>query len=205
MSNFDYDKIKDMEYDPDRGCYVGKNGEEFHVTPYSNGTGYKYDYYDRSPYGNASHNSTHVKSDLNENWDRVDNDRDRGTQEKSSGSGCYLTTACMLRMQENFNDNCNELMMLRWFRDNFVNKDDIKHYYDIAPIIVNEINSFPESIKIYTWIYESVIQPCVIAIKEGNYEFAYDRYKNSVLALEEQFAKPLLEQKLVKVLKMVRG
>ena len=205
MSNFDYDKIKDMKYDPDRGCYVGKNGEEFHVTPYSNGIGYKYDYYDRSPYGNAAHNSTHVKSDLNENWDRVDNDRDRGTQEKSSGSGCYLTTACMLRMQENFNDNCNELMMLRWFRDNFVNKDDIKHYYDIAPIIVNEINSFPESIKIYTWIYESVIQPCVIAIKEGNYEFAYDRYKNSVLALEEQFAKPLLEQKLVKVLKMIRG
>lgn len=105
MSNFDYDKIKDMKYDPDRGCYVGKNGEEFHVTPYSNGIGYKYDYYDRSPYGNASHNSTHGKSDLNENWDRVDN----------------------------------------------------------------------------------------------------DRYKNSVLALEEQFAKPLLEQKLVKVLKMIRG
>ena len=56
MADFDYDKIKDMEYDPNRGCYVGKNGEEFHVTPYSNGTGYKYDYYDRSPYGNAPHN-----------------------------------------------------------------------------------------------------------------------------------------------------
>lgn len=53
MADFDYDKIKDMEYDPNRGCYVGKNGEEFHVTPYSNGSGYKYDYYDRSPYGNA--------------------------------------------------------------------------------------------------------------------------------------------------------
>ena len=31
MSDFDYDKIKDMKYDPNRGCYVGKNGEEFHV------------------------------------------------------------------------------------------------------------------------------------------------------------------------------
>ena len=39
MADFDYDKIKDMEYDPNRGCYVGKNGEEFHVTPYSNGSG----------------------------------------------------------------------------------------------------------------------------------------------------------------------
>lgn len=44
MSNFDYDKIKDMEYDVSRKCYVGKNGEEFHVTPYSDGSGYKYDY-----------------------------------------------------------------------------------------------------------------------------------------------------------------
>lgn len=40
MSNFDYDKIKDMEYDVNRKCYVGKNGEEFHVTPYSNEGGY---------------------------------------------------------------------------------------------------------------------------------------------------------------------
>lgn len=40
MADFDYDKIKDMEYDPNRGCYVGKNGEEFHVTPYSSGSGY---------------------------------------------------------------------------------------------------------------------------------------------------------------------
>ena len=77
MADFDYDKIKDMEYDPNRGRYVGKNGEEFHVTPYSNGTGYKYDYYDRSPYGNAPHNQTHVKSDLNENWSRTDNDMEK--------------------------------------------------------------------------------------------------------------------------------
>ena len=48
--------------------------KNFHVTPYSNGNGYKYDYYDRSPYGNAPHNSTHVKSDLSEDWNRNDND-----------------------------------------------------------------------------------------------------------------------------------
>lgn len=204
MSEFDYDKIKEMEYDPDRGCYVGKNGEEFHVSPYSNGSGYKYDYYDRSPYGNAPHNSTHVKSDLNENWSRTDNDRDNGTQDKSSGSGCYLTTACMNHMQENFDDSCNELMTLRWFRDNFVSMDDIKHYYNIAPIIVNRINSVPDNNKIYTWIYEYVVCPCVIAIQQENYEFAYNRYKNSVLALEEQFVKSLPKQELLKTLKKVK-
>ena len=90
-----------------------------------------------------------MKSDLNENWKRVDNDRDNGTQEKSSGSGCYLTTACMSHLQEKFNDNCTELMILRWFRDNFVDKTDIKHYYNVAPIIVDKINSLPNNKKIY--------------------------------------------------------
>lgn len=36
MANFDYDKIKDMEYNSDRGRYVGKDG-----------SGYKYNRYDR--------------------------------------------------------------------------------------------------------------------------------------------------------------
>lgn len=187
MSNFDYDKIKDMEYDPNRQCYVGKDGSEFHVTPYSNGQGYKYDYYDKSPYGNASHNSTHVKSDLNENWTRVDNDREKGTQEKSSGSGCYLTTACISHMQENFDDDCDELMTLRWFRDNFVNKEDITHYYDVAPTLVDIINLIPNKDEIYTWVYEYIVQPCVKAIKQKNYEFAYNRYKTGMLLLEDQF------------------
>ena len=202
MADFDYDKIKDMEYDPNRGCYVGKNGEEFHVTPYSNGSGYKYDYYDRSPYGNAPHNSTHVKSDLNENWSRTDNDRDNGTQDKSSGSGCYLTTACMNHMQDNFDDSCNELMTLRWFRDNFVSKEDIEHYYEVAPIIVETINKEEQSDIIYDYIYDNIVDYCVEQIEQGNYDKTYSRYKNSVLILEDQFAKPVLINRFVKTLKL---
>lgn len=204
MSDFDYDKIKDMEYDPNRKRYIGKDGSEFKVTPYSDGSGYKYDYYDRSTYGNTKHNSTHVTSDLNENWSRTDNNRDNGTQDKSSGSGCYLTTACMQHMQENFDDNCNELMTLRWFRDNFVSMEDIKHYYNIAPIIVNGINSLPNNNKIYAWIYEQIVQPCILAIQKENYEFAYNKYKNSILLLEEQFTQTLPEQESVKTLKKLR-
>lgn len=165
MADFDYDKIKDMEYDPNRGCYVGKNGDEFHVTPYSNGSGHKYDYYDRSPYGNAPHNSTHVKSELNENWSRTDNDRDNGTQDKSSGSGCYLTTACMKYFQDKFDDNCYELTVLRWFRDNFVSKEDIEHYYEIAPIIVEDINKEEKSDVIYNYIYDNIVDYCVEQIE----------------------------------------
>ena len=55
MPNIDKDKIKDMEYDTSRGCYVGKDVSELKVTPYGNGSGYKIDYYSSSPYGNAPH------------------------------------------------------------------------------------------------------------------------------------------------------
>lgn len=108
----------------------------------------------------------------------------------------------MNHMQDNFHDNCNELMMLRWFRDNFVNKDDIKHYYDVAPIIVAKINSIPENNKIYKWIYEHVVQPCVVAIQNNDYEFAYNRYKSSVLALEEQFINCELDNNNSKTLRI---
>lgn len=184
--------------------YIGKDGSEFRVTPYKDGSGYKYNYYNKSTYGNTKHKSIHVNSDLNENWSKTDNDRDKGTQEKSSGSGCYLTTACMDHMQDNFDDSCNELMILRWFRDNFVNEEDIKHYYDVAPIIVAKINSIPENNKIYKWIYEQVVQPCVVAIQNKNYEFAYNRYKSSVLALEEQFINYELENNNSKTLKRIK-
>lgn len=199
MANFDDDKIKDMEYDPERGRYIGKDGSEFRVTPYADGSGYKYDYYESTTYGNATHNSTHINSDLNENWSRVDNDRDNGTKEPSSGSGCYLTTACMTYLQENFDDNCNELMILRWFRDNFVNKEDILHYYNIAPEIVEKINANPESEKIYNWIYKNIISKCIEAIEKGDYEFAYNRYKNSILILEKQFKDPESSKKFIKL------
>jgi len=187
MSNFDYDKIKDMEYDPKRDRYIGKDGSELSVTPYANGKGYKYDYYKSSTYDNAKHNSTHVKSDLNENWKRTDNDRDNNTQTKSSGSGCYLTTACLKHFQESFDDNCYELSVLRWFRDKFVTKEDIEHYYKVAPVIVSALESNPSNNDTYNYIYEHVIKACVDAIHNKNYDFAYDRYKTNVLELEKQY------------------
>ena len=181
-----------MRYDPDKGRYVGEDGSEFKVTPYGDGSGYKYDYYDRSTYGNNPHNSTHVNSDLNENWSRTDNDRTNGSQSHSSGSGCYLTTACMQHMKDSFDDNCTKLMILRWFRDSFVSKEDIKHYYEVAPIIVDEINNSEECNNVYEYIYNEVILKCIESINNKNYAFAYNRYKSSVIDLEEKFLPSLI-------------
>lgn len=204
MIDFDMNKIKDMVYDPERGRYIGEDGSELRVTPYSDGRGYKFDYYESTTYDNEKHSSIHIKTDLNENWERVDNDRDTSTQEKSSGTGCYLTTACLKHLRENFTDDCEELTVLRWFRDTFVTEEDRQHYYIIAPYIVGGIECLENNFKIYEYIYRDIVCACVNAIKRGDYEFAYNRYKNSTLILEEKFAKPILEQKLSKTLNLIK-
>ena len=108
----------------------------------------------------------------------------------------------MKNFKENFDDNCYELTLLRWFRDNFVSNEDIKHYYEVAPIIVENINKEEKFNIIYDYIYDNVVNYCVEQIEQGNYDKAYSRYKNSVLTLEKQFARPKLEEKLVKILKL---
>lgn len=105
--------------------------------------------------------------------------------------------------QEKFDDNCYELTLLRWFRDNFVLKEDVEHYYEVAPMIVETINNEKTPGVIYGYIYSNIVHYCVQQIEQGNYEAAYNRYKSSVLTLEESFVRPTLENRLVKTLKVV--
>ena len=46
----------------------------------------------------------------------------------------------------------------------------------------------------YIIIYSHIVEPCVKAIENGDYDFAYNRYKSSVLALNEQFGEKEKEQ-----------
>ena len=87
---------------------------------------------------------------------------------------------------------------MRWFRDKFISKEDKEHYHEIAPIIVNEIEKSNNKDMIYTYIYNNVVSYCVRKIEDEKFQEAYSRYKNSVLALEEQFVKPILQQENVK-------
>ena len=113
-----------------------------------------------------------------------------------------LTTACMKHYLEEFDDDCYELTTLRWFRDSFVTDEDINYYYEIAPLIVEAIDNKYNCDEIYNYIYENVINACVKAIEQGNYNFAYSRYKNSILALEQEYIKSTLAKRNDKVLTM---
>ena len=158
--------------------------------------------------GGHSHDKWYDKDDYN-----LGNEPDYSRSESNSSEnpsvaeienngGCYLTTACMKHMMEDFDDNCEELTILRWFRDNFVSEDDIRHYYETAPIIVEAIDNLEDNNKIYEYIYKNVVEECVKAIKNKDYKFAYSRYKSSILAFEEEYARKTLEERLVNVLSL---
>lgn len=156
------------------------------------------DIYSNDP--REEHTSIHININTETGKGKIV-DTTEGTKE-TTDTQCYLTTACMRHLMDNFRDNCEELIILRWFRDNYVSEEDIEHYYQTAPIIVEAINEINNNNKIYNYIYKSIICECINDIKKGNYDFAYKRYKNSVLILEEQFARPKLENKLIKILKI---
>lgn len=166
--------------------------------PKSNKYDTKIDVYTSDPKG--PHDSIHIAVDSSSKSAHIIDTTNGSTEHKNIK--CYLTSACMKHFQEKFDDNCYELTVLRWFRDNFVSKEDIEHYYEIAPIIVETINKEKNANIIYGYIYENVIDYCVKQIEQGNYDKAYSRYKNSILTLEEQFVKPELVKKFVKTLKL---
>ena len=155
------------------------------------------DIYSADPRG--EHESIHINVDTSTGKGSI-TDTTGGSKE-TTNTQCYLTTACMRHFGNNFEDDCYELTVLRWFRDNFVSKKDIVHYYKTAPIIVEAINKEEQSDVIYDYIYDNVVDYCVSQIEEGNYLEAYSRYKNTILSFEEQFARPLLENNFVKMLK----
>lgn len=113
---------------------------------------------------------------------------------------CFLTTACMKHYLNNFDDNCYELSVLRWFRDNFVSNEDIKHYYNTAPYIVEGIEREDNKDIVYDYIYDNVVDYCVTAIENGNYIEAYKRYKDSIINLEQLYARKELGKRLIKTL-----
>ena len=180
------------------GNYVNEKGVTIKITTDKNGNDHI------SFYGSdvdKPHDAAHINVNYDKGtWSSVTHGPDKSDTSSGSG-GCYLTSACMKYLKEKFDDNCYELKVLRWFRDNFVSKEDIEHYYQVAPIIVEIIDKVENADIIYRYIYENIVDYSIKQIEQKNYDKAYRRYKNSVLLLEEQFAKPFLQQEFIKILK----
>lgn len=110
------------------------------------------------------------------------------TGDKGS-SGCFLTSACVEYLGKS--DDCEELTVLRSFRDNYLKKTEdgvalIKEYYAVAPAIVEKINLSQDKESYYSYINE-IINECVALINEGKNSIALKKYKQMVLYLKKEF------------------
>ena len=190
-----------MGYNKDRKGLETKDGGLIRI----NGSGDKvridiYDKDERKP----GHSRDSIHYDTKTGKGKIDSHNGDKSEKSSTDVSCYLTTACMKCYQNDFDDNCYELFILRWFRDKFVSQKDIEYYYEKAPLIVEAIENTDNRNEIYNYIYDNVIKVCVEAIKCGDFEFAYNRYKNSILALEE-YVKQSLDQNNSKILKLANN
>ena len=116
--------------------------------------------------------------------DNDDNDNDRG--------GCFISSACVY--SKGLPDDCNELMILRSFRDNYMLTNDrykglVKDYYQLAPSIVKGIDKSMDRQKVYDEIYEKMLMPCITMISQEKYDEAVYFYHNYTRKLEKSFLK----------------
>lgn len=115
-------------------------------------------------------------------------DKPQLPEPEKKDSGCYLTSACVDYMGKT--DNCEELTVLRNFRDGYMKKSAVgarlvEEYYAVAPQIVKAIDKSPERDGYYNYIYGE-IKTCVALINAGKYEETQKRYTQMVTRLKEQ-------------------
>lgn len=124
-----------------------------------------------------------AKNSIDEMW---------GIKEESpfDDEGCFITTAVCGSL--NKPDDCEELTILRDYRDHWLRKQPdgenlVQEYYRIAPTIVNNINLDSNHDAIYLDILHNSIQPCIVDIKNGEYEQCKERYMKMVLDLKKKY------------------
>ncbi len=107
-----------------------------------------------------------------------------------SGSGCYLTTACV--ETRGLLDNCLELQILRKFRDGYLSatpegRADIRRYYELAPLLVKRLDGVPEKNEVYQRVYNELILGCIDLIESAQYRQAHQLYRSYTRSLCEQY------------------
>ncbi len=107
-----------------------------------------------------------------------------------NANGCFITTAVCLSKGKT--DDCEELTLLRKFRDEWLKKQPdgpelVKMYYEVAPAIVESINKESDRKEIFEDIYMEYIVPCIRFIKEENYEMCKGVYVSMVAGLRRDY------------------
>lgn len=108
--------------------------------------------------------------------------------EKSGG--CFITTATVTALGKD--DDCCELTTFRGFRDNWLRhqpggNDLILQYYHLAPSIVATIDSCPDAVEKYGFIWEHRLKNCYYLITEQRNEEACEQYLALMHELTDEY------------------
>lgn len=113
------------------------------------------------------------------------------TASRSSGSRCFITTAVC----EYFNkaDDCYELTTLRQFRDEWLlyqpeGKELITEYYDIAPVIVKNLEELSVKDVIYNELWNNYISLCIRHIENNEFQRCKELYISMISYLKRIFS-----------------
>ena len=101
---------------------------------------------------------------------------------------CFLTSACVNYLGKS--DDCKELTALRRFRDTYMKNTEegrklVEEYYEIAPKIVEKIDSSDKRELYYRYI-SLVIDKCVCLLARNELEKTLNEYKSMVLFLKKE-------------------
>lgn len=116
--------------------------------------------------------------------------QDVGAVRPVENTRCFITTACVRTMGED--DEGETLTVLREFRDGFLLRQENGRklrdlYYEVAPQILAALRHRPDEEEILRRLYQGILRRCVIAIQEGDEEFALWAYREMMLALIREF------------------
>ena len=122
-------------------------------------------------------------------------------------SGCFITTATCQAL--NKGDNCEELMVMRHFRDTMKEKIPgidvlVKEYYRIAPLIVKKIDKNALSNEEYYSLWNNDLFKCYKMIQTGAYKEAIIQYISMVKRLSYDYKEPFtpgIEENIAKIVK----
>ncbi|MFU0831663.1 MAG: Zinc ribbon domain-containing protein [Oscillospiraceae bacterium] len=103
---------------------------------------------------------------------------------------CFVTTAVCTQLGKG--DNCEELQMLRAFRDGYLAKSPhgmqkINEYYLFAPMIVSAVERSGKAQEEWKRIYKSHLMPCISALKQQKPQICERLYENMMLELEHKW------------------
>lgn len=112
------------------------------------------------------------------------------SNQSSKADRCVITTAACQIL--NAADDCEELQLLRWFRDTHLQdtaEDEaiVREYYRVGPLITDSIGKTPDPHGVYYCLWNQYIAPSCAAIRAEQWSTAKSIYIQMVKELCEKF------------------